>query len=151
MQLFRRRTYTDRYAPNWTQTAKRSHLATNRICCLCCNARSQEVHHVRYRDWRGAVAGRERPGVDVFPVCLPCHEQLHQRDAWIKDRQNPVLGNHQQAHWVARLRRGYCQLSGQDIPRFKVVWVIAAAVLGYSAFGWLGVVLGAISVMLLTH
>jgi hypothetical protein len=149
MRLFRTRTYADRYADNWSQTAKRSHQATNRVCCLCRNASSQEAHHVRYRDWRGAIAGRERPGVDVFPVCLPCHEQLHQGGAWVKDWQNPVLGNHQQAVWVRKLQRGYRRLSGQGISIGSILLLGIAAIVGYYALGWLGAVVGAIVGLLL--
>ena len=148
-RLFTQRTYQDRYAENWSQTARRSHLATKQVCCLCRKARSKEVHHVRYRDWRGAIAGRERPGIDVFPVCLPCHERLHYKDAWVKDRQDPVLGNHQQALWVRKLQRGYRRLSRQGLSIGWLVFLGVAAIVGYAALGWLGAGMGAIAVLLL--
>jgi hypothetical protein len=151
MRLFRPPTYDDRYADNWSQTARRAHQATNHTCCLCCEARSREVHHIRYRDWRGAIAGRERPGVDVFPVCLPCHEQLHQRDAWVKDRQNPVLGNHQQPTWSKKLQRGYRRLSGRGIPISTILLSGIAVIAGYYALGWLGALIGAIVGFLLAN
>jgi len=116
MWLFRRRTYNDRYADNWREIAKGSHKAVKRICCLCCKSKSQEVHHVRYRDWKGAIVGRERSGIDVFPVCLPCHERLHRTDAWSHNFKNPVLGNRQKPRWVRKLKRGYLKLSGQATP-----------------------------------
>ena len=90
MRLFRFRTYDDRYVGNWKQIAKASHKAVKRTCCLCRKSKSQEAHHVRYRDWKGAIAGRELPGVDVFPVCLLCHERLHRADAWTQSWKNPV-------------------------------------------------------------
>ena len=151
MRFFRTRTYADRYGDNWSQTTRRSHQATNRVCCLCRNAPYREVHHVRYRDWRGAIAGRERPGTDVFPVCLPCHEQLHHRDAWIKDRQNPVLGNRQESAWVRKLQRGYRRLSGQGISIGSILLLGIAAIVGYYVLGWLGAVIGAIVGLLLTN
>ncbi|MBI4738765.1 hypothetical protein HY772_04325 [Candidatus Woesearchaeota archaeon] len=67
----------------------------------------------------------------------------------MKDRQNPVLGNHQQALWVRKLQRGYRRLSGQGLSIGWLVFLGVAAIVGYAALGWLGAGMGAIGVVLL--
>lgn len=103
--------WDSRYAENWKLICKIAHEQTKGTCCLCLVAPSVEIHHVRYRDKRGAIAGREMAGRDVFPCCKDCHDRLHRKDAWVSDRTNPLLGNHQRSEWTARLKLGFRLLS----------------------------------------
>jgi len=109
--------WDSRYADNWRKICAIAHQATGGICCCCLVSRSEVVHHVRYRDKRGAIAGREVAGRDVFPVCGStnkpgtCHFRLHQSDAWIHAKGDALLGNHQRSDWVKKLKLGYQLLS----------------------------------------
>ena len=109
--------WDSRYADNWRKICAIAHQATGGMCCLCLVSRSEVVHHVRYRDKRGAIAGREVAGRDVFPVCGStnkpgtCHFRLHQPDAWIHAKGDALLGNHQRSEWVKKLKIGYQLLS----------------------------------------
>jgi hypothetical protein len=71
-----------RYAPNWSTTARLARRLSNGKCCWCRVGECSEVHHVYY--WRDgmAIAGREKPGRDVFPVCDNCHVELHSPVLW---------------------------------------------------------------------
>jgi hypothetical protein len=85
------------------------------------------------------------------PVCLPCHERLHYKDAWVKDRQNSVLGNHQQSAWVRKLQRGYRRLSGQGLSIGWLVFLGVTAIVGYATLGQMGAGIGMIAVLLLNR
>lgn len=74
--------HDDRYAYNWSTTAKKAHSATNGRCCWCKVEKSAEVHHTYYWFEGQAIAGKEKPGRDVFPVCSPCHLDLHLPCRW---------------------------------------------------------------------
>ena len=100
--------YDDRY---WKQICAIAHRSTKGTCCYCLCRPSVEVHHIRYQDSYGAIAGRELPGLDVFPVCQDCHGDLHSSQHWVKDLDSPVLGNHQKVETVEILAMGYRLLS----------------------------------------
>ncbi len=105
--------WDNRYADNWRKICAIAHQATGGICCLCLVAASEECHHVRYRDKRGAIAGREVAGRDCFGCCKPCHDRLHRKDAWVYAKNDALLGNHQRSEWVKKLKLGYQLLSTQ--------------------------------------
>jgi hypothetical protein len=88
-------TYEDRYAKNWMVIQKQAMTATRRTCCYCLKRQAAEVHHVHYSDIFGAIAGREQPGIDVFPLCHSCHHEVaHSQRHWVKNKARPVFGNH---------------------------------------------------------
>jgi len=109
--------WDSRYADNWEQICKIAHQATGDLCCLCWVAPSKQCHHVRYRDKRGAIKGREVAGRDVFPVCGSvnepgtCHFVAHLKENWIRDKKDPLLGNHNTSAFVKKLKLGYAILS----------------------------------------
>lgn len=95
-----------RYADNWHQVRAQAKELTHNRCCLCFR-KAKEVHHCRYRDRRGAIAGREVPGIDVFPLCASHHKQAHHPKNWVRDRRNPVLGHHNTEVFARKLKRGF--------------------------------------------
>jgi hypothetical protein len=103
--------WDSRYADNWRKICAIAHQATGGICCCCLVAKSTNVHHLYYRDKRGAIAGREIAGKSVVPLCSACHDRSHRKDVWVYDRINPLLGNHQRSGWARKLRLGYRLLS----------------------------------------
>ena len=99
--------FPHRYAPNWHSIRTATFQATGGKCTLCrCKAR--QIHHVRYGIWDGSkwvsTAGKERPLVDVFPLCLKHHKEAHLPQNWVWNSKNPELGNRNQAKFVKRLR-----------------------------------------------
>lgn len=111
------RQFDKRYADNWTKLAARARQATNGICCLCRSRKAVEVHHVRYARNGRAIAGKEQPGVDIFPLCGDCHKIAHQPKNWIKDKNNPVLGNRNHPEFVKRLQSGF--KTAKKTPKLK--------------------------------
>lgn len=143
-----------RYPPNWNQTCAKAHQSVNGTCCLCRQKPSEEVHHVRYSTpglfRKRPITGRERIGVDIFPVDKECHKRLHQNDAWIEDRRDPLWGNHQAPEWERKLRGGYARLTGSGTWLFPRI--VLAAILLVIAFHMqsvvMWIVLGAIAIAL---
>jgi len=104
--------WDSRYADNWRKICAIAHQATGGICCCCLVARSEVVHHVRYRDKRGAIAGREVAGRDVFNLCTTCHNEVaHSKENWIKCKADQLLGNHNTSAFIKKLKFGYQLLS----------------------------------------
>ena len=99
--------YDARYDENWPDTASRAKKMNGGRCSLYPNLPANQVHHVRYRDERGPVAGREKPGRDVFPVSNKAHKELHSAANWKKDWMNPAQGNRGTEEMTSRLQRGY--------------------------------------------
>jgi hypothetical protein len=67
-----------------------------------------EAHHSKYTDWLGfAIAGREKVGVNIFPLCLSCHSLAHRKINYIKDRKNPIFGNRNTKEFHQGLLKGY--------------------------------------------
>ncbi|MEH2151717.1 hypothetical protein [Nostoc sp.] len=89
-----------------------AHKRTHQLCCNCLVRPSKELHHIRYSDERGLIAGREKIGHDIVPVCLQCHERVHKQDAWYKDSFDPIKNNCNFPYWAERLRLGYQLLYG---------------------------------------
>ncbi|MBP0004244.1 MAG: hypothetical protein J7642_11100 [Cyanobacteria bacterium SBC] len=95
-----------RYAGGWpTIAAKTRQLALDR-CILNPFHKAEAVHHLRYRDIRGKIAGREIPGWDVVPLCRRCHGIVHRQQYWYRDKRNPASNNRQRwfVLWGLRLR-----------------------------------------------
>ena len=99
--------FPTRYASNWHQIRLATFSATGGKCTLC-GGKAKQVHHVRYATWDGkkwtSIAGKERPLVDVYPLCLKHHKEAHAPHNWVWDKQNPALGNHNQPAFVERLQ-----------------------------------------------
>ncbi len=105
------RKFDSRYGENWNPNfLAHCHSLTRGKCCYCIRRRSNQVHHVRYARNGKPIAGREVPGVDVFPVCSRCHAELHNDTNWIKSVANPVLGNRNTAESIQRLTDGFNKL-----------------------------------------
>lgn len=98
-----------RYAANWPTLSRRSReLAGDQ--CLLCSAPATEVHHALYADARGAIAGREIPGVHIFPLCTACHQGeggAHDSAHWFHDFADPIAGNHQSPAYYQKLRSAW--------------------------------------------
>jgi len=93
---------TRHYHPKWPAISKRARRLTHGGCTWCLWRRAKHVHHVRYRDTFGRlIAGKERPGWDVFPVCVKCHGMLHSKDRYHEHRDRNDNGNDRRT--VARL------------------------------------------------
>jgi hypothetical protein len=101
--------YNIRYAENWPEISRLTKRLTGGLCCYPgCNRQAAETHHVVYCDPQGnSIAGRERPGLEVFPLCLRHHEVAHLEKHWRKDTKNPVLGNCNTPEFYRILRRGW--------------------------------------------
>jgi hypothetical protein len=98
--------FNDRYRGNWSSIAKRTRRLVFDRCILNPFHRAAAVHHLRYRDWRGTIAGREIPGWDVVPLCRNCHGIVHRKTLWYSAPINPKTNNRQRwrALWRLRLR-----------------------------------------------
>jgi hypothetical protein len=97
----------DRYADNWRQVTRFAHSLTHGRCTLCMIRKSTEVHHCYYKAGDRALAGGEVPGRDVFPMCEGCHAIAHHPKNWIKDKQDPKLGNHNTETFTNKLRANF--------------------------------------------
>ena len=98
-----------RYAANWPEISRTARLMAGDRCLLCPNL-ATEVHHALYADRRGAIAGREIPGVHVFPLCSACHQGeggAHDASHWYHDFADPVGGNHQAPAYYQKLRSSW--------------------------------------------
>lgn len=150
--------FEKRYAQNWTTDFRRGiHQSVGGVCIHCKKEKSKEIHHAHYKDRRGAIAGREKPGVDLFPLCQKCHGIAHSKGNWIKDKTDPVLGNRNADKFLNQLEDNWKAMAkGKTKPDAKAkkwhwwkfaIWA-ACGVLGWLVMGvvgfWLGVVLGGI-------
>ena len=100
--------YDDRYAGDYKYTCAITHAATGGLCSWCLCRPSKEIHHVRYRDSLGAIAGREVPGIDVFPVCCVCHRSAcHSKLYWVHVPKQPELNNHNTPEFVQLLTQRF--------------------------------------------
>ena len=80
----------------------------------------EEVHHARYSDRDGAIAGREIPLVDVFPLCNECHDTYHFTNGyWIEDDEDPVLLNRNSpvAYWNLRMNAQLLKTVQRLLPK----------------------------------
>lgn len=106
---YRKKNYEDRYADNWQEISYKTKQLTNGKCVLCPKP-AAHTHHVLYRDKRGAIAGREVPGVHIFPLCMVCHKTAHKRTNWRKDPIYPELGNRNTSRFYKELRAAWVEL-----------------------------------------
>ena len=114
-------TTTRKYHTKWTAISKRARRLTHGGCVWCLWRRAKHVHHVRYRDGLGRlIAGRERPGWDVFPVCHKCHGELHTSDRYHEHRDRNNNGNDRRTS--ARL------IVMWRIRRLPLEWLVAVVV-----------------------
>lgn len=122
-----------RYRGNWNGIATRTRRLTRDRCILNPIHKAEAVHHLRYRDGGGKIAGREKPGWDVVPVCRRCHGRLHRQQFWYSAKRNPALNNRQRwlVLWRLRLRFWFWAtlLNGWWFPVLlataAVVWLLA--------------------------
>ena len=94
---------------SWNLICRDARSLTNNRCTLNPRHRATQVHHAYYRrrfGWLGRrldIAGVERPGVDVFPLCDECHIPIaHHRDNWIQYEDQG--DNHNTREFIAKLR-----------------------------------------------
>jgi len=104
--------YSKRYSPRWLLISKRAKIATKYHCCLCHRKDYQlETHHSTYQNWLGfPIAGRERLGVNIFPLCKSCHNKAHWKNNYIKDKKNPVFWNRNTKQFIKLLKHNYRKL-----------------------------------------
>lgn len=65
---------------------KADYLSLVTGCCLCKTTKSLLLHHLHYKN-----LGYEQLGVDVVPLCKPCHETVHKSpdyQAWNDELRN---------------------------------------------------------------
>jgi hypothetical protein len=79
--------YTHTYAKNWKDKSYRAKQKTDFHCCLCNQQhRYLESHHVVYcNKKKRAIAGYEKVGVHIFPLCKQCHQIAHSPENWIQE------------------------------------------------------------------
>jgi hypothetical protein len=148
--------FEKRYAKNWTTEFRRSvHQSVGGICIHCKREKSAEIHHSHYKDRRGAIAGREKPGVDLFPLCQKCHGKAHSSANWIKDKADPVLGNRNtdqflnqlEDDWGVALKGAKVGGKAKSSKRLFPGWIRFLIVMGCGwlvaqVLGWLGAIVG---------
>lgn len=100
--------YEARYAEGWSEISALAKEATGHRCVLC-DRKAVETHHALYADGKGAIAGREIPGVHVFPLCGDCHKEAHSAENWTKDPIEPVTCNCSTERFYKRLRKGWLE------------------------------------------
>jgi len=100
--------YGSRYAENWGTISRFTKDTIGGTCCYPgCPESSTETHHALYKDKEGAIAGREIPGIHVFPLCDQHHKLAHNRRHWRKDPYKPELGNKNTPSFYLLLRKGW--------------------------------------------
>jgi len=112
--------FSVRYGDRWRskEWKKAIHEAVGGTCCHCLEKPSAEVHHARYSTdgtATGAIRDKERPGIDVFPLCEDCHSIAHDSSNWIRDKENPLWGHRNTDIFVQKLIRGWTQLGGETM------------------------------------
>jgi hypothetical protein len=126
-----------RYGPDWTAIGKRTkQLQSVRTedgefvrCAWCGNLfdwEETQAHHVRYAiegSWietGEALGDSAKPLEDVFAVCGradkpgTCHHALHQDPMWIEDKNNRVLGDHNDPQVIFQLKQNTRQHVGTE-------------------------------------
>jgi len=118
--------FEDRYRGNWGKIARRTRRLVFDRCILNPLHPAAAVHHLRYRDWRGAIAGREIPGWDVVPLCRTCHGRVHRQALWFSAPRQPQLNNRQRWQVLWRLRLRFFFWFGF----FRIGWLLVLFCLG---------------------
>lgn len=107
--------YDTRYGDNWSEVSRRAkELIQWRCSYPGCNEQCSETHHAIYADLDGAIAGREIPGVHIFPLCDRHHSAddlsgAHHWRNYRKSNKNPVLENHNTLEYYLKLRQGWSE------------------------------------------
>lgn len=97
-----------RYADNWHQISRQTKdICGGKCCFLGCTQPATETHHAVYRDKRGPVAGREIPGVHIFPLCDGHHRLAHAPKNWARHPREPVEFNRNTPDFYLKLREGW--------------------------------------------
>lgn len=116
--------YDSRYASNWGSIASFTKRLTQGKCVLC-HKPATEVHHARYCDDKGyAIAGREKPLIDAFPLCDDHHDEAHLAENWYQDKENPVLLNRNYPHYNQRLYLAATPYRPQEKPVMRQLPII---------------------------
>ncbi|PPT08774.1 hypothetical protein CKA32_001191 [Geitlerinema sp. FC II] len=100
----RRDKFKARYTGKWQTIARQTRELARDRCVLNPFHKAEAVHHLRYRDFRGKIAGREIPGWDVVPLCRRCHGSVHRKQQWYSDKRNPASHNRQRWRFLWDLR-----------------------------------------------
>jgi hypothetical protein len=100
--------YGIRYADNWREVSRKAKEMAGWKCVLC-EEKAVETHHALYKDKQGAIAGREIPGVHIFPLCESCHSHAHRRRNWRRNIRSPELGNKNTPAYWRLLRKGWLE------------------------------------------
>jgi len=99
--------YASRYADNWNDISLQAKLLTKYNCCFPgCSFKCVETHHALYSDKLGIIAGREIPGVHVFPLCRRHHELAHARPNWIRSTKS-AQNNRNTSAFYLQLKMGW--------------------------------------------
>lgn len=101
--------FDNRYSEDWKARSRLCKRATSNRCCLCGKKGRLQSHHAVYCDKKQqAIAGKELPGVHIFPVCQKCHkDKCHSSKNWIQDRKNPALFNRNTIGFYKVLVKGF--------------------------------------------
>ncbi|MCC5898412.1 MAG: hypothetical protein JJU32_10910 [Phormidium sp. BM_Day4_Bin.17] len=130
MAVSRQKSFKNRYQGNWHNIAARTRRFSRNRCILNPLHKAEAVHHLRYRDMRGKIAGREVPGWDVVPLCRRCHGRVHRQDYWHSAKRHPAVNNRQYFAVLWRLRLRFWLWAG-----LLNLWWIPALSLALAA-GW---------------
>lgn len=84
---------------------------TGNRCVLC--GRDAEITHHAFYTMNGA---RDKPGVNLFPVCKVHHLEAHSPINWKKKSKNPVTGRFNTPEFLERLRKGWNRYARRQTP-----------------------------------
>lgn len=80
--------------------------------CVLCGRQADITHHAFYT-MNGA---RDKPGVNLFPLCKIHHLEAHSPVNWKKKSKNPVTGRLNKPEFLERLRRGWSKYAIKRTP-----------------------------------
>lgn len=146
--------FEKRYSKNWTTDFRREiHRSVGGVCVHCKVEKSAEIHHAHYRDRNGAIAGKEKPGIDLFPLCQKCHGKAHNTENWVKDKADPVLGNRNTDKFLSQLKDDWAIATksakvGKSTTKKELSfpwWVrfgalVSGGIVGFAVYGFWGAV-----------
>lgn len=103
-----------RYHENWPTLSQLAKDLVNGQCCYPeCRKEAIWTHHAVYSDRLGVIAGREVPGVHLFPLCSEHHSRghiqgaHHPRNWWAGVEGEAKLDAQQKAHYYKQLMKGW--------------------------------------------
>ncbi len=100
--------YNQRYAENWANISRQCRALSGGKCCYPgCQEKATESHHAVYRDKEGLIAGREIPGVHIFPLCDRHHKEAHWPRNWVRSPHSPEFNNRNSPEFYLKLRKGW--------------------------------------------